>query len=988
MLLRSERVKKSIVSFMVLAMFMFVLQPFTAIMTQPAHAYESHEELLAQEAASAGLEVSGATIDEAAEILAAGDFENAMRLIEEETLARTVTSVYDDHGLDVPSHTLEDVVVTIQADEDIESSLGYIRDDLYEESDDFEAGELDVDINHASVEELTRLDGVGEAYAENIVEYREEMDGFESVEELTEVSGIGPATLENNLDNIMVSSIDEGEGLVDLNNANQAQLEQLSGIGEATAESIIEYREANGGFASVDELTEVSGIGDATLENNEEQLEIGEMPVDDEDAEAATAEREEEVEERLDEAAEDEETSEQRADALDAASEELQQEVQDRMNEIAQLNQDVAQEAEVYASELSDEITSEVSEDLEDLFRDNALDLANTVQQIAEGDQDVDEAILEYSDEFAEALSSGIRALALQKGISESDANNIAETVGGNAVELAETLLEGDDPVEAYIDNANSLGWLMRETVAESAESLGVDEDLASSLGYGGRALARAGAEIADGESPADAIHHVSTDIGIAAGRLGRQVVDNLEGTNQQGMAADAGIRATIEIGSAVAQGHSVSEALEANRTGVVRTVDRSARALAEHAGLDGYSQTTVGQTVQTADDIIAAYQETGDFGQALQDESDNIADAAERITQTVIRNADLGDDEAALLQQAVEATGGVAGELLESGDMEEAMLQNQELIEDVLVETAGELGERYDIGDEMLSNVQTALSGGEITGLFEHSGELDWETDWDFASSGGELTDGADGPVDDYTLMTLAEDSFEKELLSWEGEIEGEAAGFDYSGSAEASAGVEGSYEAELGRTGYTDGGEHHEVYGARASGEISATVEASAEGEIRREEQIAGHDVEAWAEGEVSAEAGASAEGEVMAGVIDGQAIGARAEGEAFVGARAEGEVSTGVSAGGVTGEVGATGRAGVGLGASGTFDVQIGWDGISWDVGGGAYVGVGAEFETAGSLDFSGAFDTVAETAGSAWDSVTDTAESAWDSVTSIF
>lgn len=54
-------------------------------------------------------------------------------------------------------------------------------------------------------------------------------------------------------------------GLVNINTAPLAQLDELPGVGPVTGQSIIDWRTANGGFSSVDELLEVDGIGDATL---------------------------------------------------------------------------------------------------------------------------------------------------------------------------------------------------------------------------------------------------------------------------------------------------------------------------------------------------------------------------------------------------------------------------------------------------------------------------------------------------------------------------------------------------------------------------------------------------------------------------------------------------------------------------------------------------------------------------------------------------
>lgn len=61
---------------------------------------------------------------------------------------------------------------------------------------------------------------------------------------------------------------------IDLNKATVAELTALDRIGEAVAQRIVEYREQNGPFATIEDLKNVKGVGDKIFEANKDRITV------------------------------------------------------------------------------------------------------------------------------------------------------------------------------------------------------------------------------------------------------------------------------------------------------------------------------------------------------------------------------------------------------------------------------------------------------------------------------------------------------------------------------------------------------------------------------------------------------------------------------------------------------------------------------------------------------------------------------------------
>lgn len=67
-------------------------------------------------------------------------------------------------------------------------------------------------------------------------------------------------------------NVSAAESKVNLNRSSANDLERLPGVGPSTAQAIVDYREKNGSFVSIEQLVEVKGIGESKLESIREYV--------------------------------------------------------------------------------------------------------------------------------------------------------------------------------------------------------------------------------------------------------------------------------------------------------------------------------------------------------------------------------------------------------------------------------------------------------------------------------------------------------------------------------------------------------------------------------------------------------------------------------------------------------------------------------------------------------------------------------------------
>ncbi len=84
----------------------------------------------------------------------------------------------------------------------------------------------------------------------------------------------GPAMASTGTSTVVASNSNSAAGKININKADESQLQDLPGIGPAKAAAIIQYRQDNGPFKQAEDLKKISGIGEKTFEKLKDAVSV------------------------------------------------------------------------------------------------------------------------------------------------------------------------------------------------------------------------------------------------------------------------------------------------------------------------------------------------------------------------------------------------------------------------------------------------------------------------------------------------------------------------------------------------------------------------------------------------------------------------------------------------------------------------------------------------------------------------------------------
>ncbi|WP_375323831.1 ComEA family DNA-binding protein [Flagellimonas sp. GZD32] len=115
------------------------------------------------------------------------------------------------------------------------------------------------DLNKVTAEELESVYGIGATLSKRIIKFRDRLGGFLVDEQLYDVYGLPPEVVQNTLRKFHVIEV-PSVPKINLNQADVSQLSALIYIPKSLAYTIVDYRNANGPFTSIQDLSKVDGF--------------------------------------------------------------------------------------------------------------------------------------------------------------------------------------------------------------------------------------------------------------------------------------------------------------------------------------------------------------------------------------------------------------------------------------------------------------------------------------------------------------------------------------------------------------------------------------------------------------------------------------------------------------------------------------------------------------------------------------------------------
>ncbi|MEX0360366.1 MAG: ComEA family DNA-binding protein, partial [Allomuricauda sp.] len=113
-----------------------------------------------------------------------------------------------------------------------------------------------LDLNKATAQDLKKVKGIGDKLSARIVKFRDRLGGFLVEEQLHDVYGLEPEVVERTLKKFKVLTLPEIRK-VNVNTATVEELSRLIYINQSLAQEIVQFRQVNGSFKSLGDLTKV-----------------------------------------------------------------------------------------------------------------------------------------------------------------------------------------------------------------------------------------------------------------------------------------------------------------------------------------------------------------------------------------------------------------------------------------------------------------------------------------------------------------------------------------------------------------------------------------------------------------------------------------------------------------------------------------------------------------------------------------------------------